>query len=325
MGSLVAQLRFVAIAIGTLALHFALLSSLSATTGAASSASPTAQRDGAALQSSAPRKENTGKIHFEDRIAAIEQRTGARIGVAALDTGSGTRFEYRSEERFPMCSTFKFLAAAGVLKRVDERQEKLDRFVSYSARDILEYAPVTKAHLKDGGMTLGSLCAAAIEQSDNTAGNLLLDTIGGPAGLTKFARSIGDGTTRLDRKEPELNNAVAGDERDTTSAAEMCANVQKLVLGNVLSESSRRQLEDWLQHNETGTLMIRAGVPKTWTVGDKTGRCGNGATNDVAIIRPPGRVPVLVAIYSIGSTSSADDCAAILAEATRAVSEFLSP
>jgi beta-lactamase class A len=258
-------------------------------------------------------------------IAKIEQRTGAQIGVAALDTGNGKRLDYRSEERFPMCSTFKFLAAAAVLKRVDDGKEKLDRFVSYAASDILEYAPVTKAHLKDGGMTLGALCAAAIEQSDNTAGNLLLDTIGGPIGLTRFARSIGDETTRLDRKEPELNNVGPGDERDTTSSAAMCANMQRLLLGNVLSESSRHQLEDWLQHNETGALMIRAGVPKTWIVGDKTGRCGNGETNDVAIIRPPGRPPIAVAIYSIGSTSSsADDRAATLAETARTVVEFLS-
>jgi beta-lactamase class A len=106
----------------------------------------------------------------------------------------------------------------------------------------------------------------------------------------------------------------------------MRADMQRLLLGNVLSESSRHQLEDWLRHNETGTLMVRAGVPKTWTVGDKTGRCGNGATNDVAFIRPPGGAPILVAIYSIGSTSaSADDRAATVAEAARAVVEFLSP
>ena len=129
---------------------------------------------------------------FASRILSVEQRTGGRIGVAAVDTGSGKRFDYRSEERFPMCSTFKLLAAAAVLKQVDGRQEKLDRFVTYDAKEILEYAPVTKAHLKDGGMTLGALCAAAIEQSDNTAGNLLLDAIGGPVGLTKFVRSIGD-------------------------------------------------------------------------------------------------------------------------------------
>src|SRR6267378_7459582 len=182
---------------------------------------------------------------FANRILSIEERTGARIGVAALDTGSGKRLDYRSEERFPMCSTFKFLAAVAVLKRVDGGQEKLDRFVSYGAKDILEYAPVTKAHLKDGGMPLGALCAAAIEQSDNTAGNLLLDAIGGPVGLTNFARAIGDKVTRLDRKEPELNTAGPGDERDTTTPAAMLADMLQLVLGNTLSPSSRHQLEQW--------------------------------------------------------------------------------
>jgi len=122
-----------------------------------------------------------------DQIAAIEARLGGRIGVAGLDTGSGKRIDYRAEERFPLCSTFKFLAAAAVLKRVDEKKDKLDRFVSYDAKDILEYAPVTKAHLGNGGMTLDALCAAAIEQSDNTGGNLLLEAIGGPVGLTNFA------------------------------------------------------------------------------------------------------------------------------------------
>lgn len=295
-----AQLRFVAVASGTLALHFVLLLLLAASTPGSTS-------------------------DFANRVLSIEQRTGARIGVAALDTASGKRLEYRSKERFPMCSTFKLLAVAAVLKRVDAGQEKLDRFVSYDAKDILEYAPVTKAHLKNGGMTLGSLCAAAIAQSDNTAGNLLLDSIGGPVGLTNFARSISDKTTRLDRKEPELNSAIAGDERDTTSAAAMCENMQQLLLGNALSESSRHQLEDWLQHSETGALMIHAGVPKTWTVADKTGRCGNGATNDVAIIRAPGRAPILIAIYIIGSTSSADDHAATVAEVARSVAESFSP
>jgi beta-lactamase class A len=261
---------------------------------------------------------------FANRIAAIEARTGAGIGLAVLDTGSGKRLDYRSQERFPMCSTFKFLTAAAILKRVDQREKKLERFIRYDAKDILEYAPVTKAHLKNGGMTLGALCAAAIEQSDNTAANLLLDAIGGPAGLTNFARSLGDKMTRLDRKEPELNSAIAGDERDTTTPAAMCSDMQQLLLRDVLSESSRHQLEDWLQHNETGALMIRAAVPKTWIVGDKTGRGSNGATNDIAIVRPPGRAPILVAIYSIGSTSSADDRAATVAEAGRVIVEFVS-
>jgi beta-lactamase class A len=151
----------------------------------------------------------------------------------------------------------------------------------------------------------------------------LLDAIGGPVGLTNFARNLSDNVTRLDRKEPELNSAIPGDERDTTAPAAMCAGMQRLLLGDVLSESSRHQLEDWLQQNETGALLIRAGVPKTWTLGDKTGRCANGATNDVAIIRPSGGAPILVAIYSIGSTSSADDRAAIVAEAARVAVESL--
>ena len=221
-----------------------------------------------------------------------------------------------------MCSTFKFLAAAAVLKRVDEKKEKLERFVPYGAKEILEYAPVTKEHLKDGGMTLGALCAAAIEQSDNTAGNLLLNAIGGPAGLTNFVRTLGDRVTRLDRIEPELNSAIPGDERDTTTPAAICSDMQRL-LGDALSETSRRQLEDWLQHNETGGEMIRAGVPKNWIIGDKTGRGSNGATNDIAIMRPPGRAPILLTIYSVGSTATPNDRAAAVAEVAKIVAESM--
>jgi len=256
-----------------------------------------------------------------DQIAAIEARLGGRIGVAGLDTGNGKRIDYRAEERFALCSTFKFLAAAAVLKRVDEKKEKLDRFVSYDAKDILEYAPVMKAHLKDGGMTLGGLCAAAIEQSDNTAGNLLLEAIGGPAGLTNFARDLGDRVTRLDRKEPELNSAIPGDERDTTTPASILADVRQLLIGNPLSASSRQQLEAWLRANETGAAMIRAGIPTNWIVGDKTGRGANGATNDIAIVHPPDRAPILLAIYCVGTSASANDRAAAVAEAAKVMAE----
>jgi beta-lactamase class A len=267
-----------------------------------------------------------GENDATSRIAAIETRIGGRIGVAALDTSTSKRLDYRQDERFPMCSTFKFLAAAAVLKRVDEKKEKLDRFVAFGANDILEYAPVTKGHLKEGGMTLGALCEAAIEQSDNTAGNLLLDAIGEPAALTDFARTLGDQITRLDRKEPDLNSAIPGDERDTTTPAAICLDLQQLLVATVLSESSRHQLEDWLQHNETGALMIRAGVPKIWKVGDKTGRGANGATNDIAIIRPPGRAPILLAIYSVGSTAPANDRDAAIAEVAKIAAEsFTSP
>src|SRR5438093_3259308 len=238
-----------------------------------------------------------------------------------MDTCTGKRLDYRSEERFPMCSTFKFLAAAAVLKRVDEGKENLERFIRYSSQDLLEYAPVTKAHLKDGGMTLRALCAAAIEQSDNTAGNLLLDVIGGPAGLTNFVRTLGDQVTHLDRIEPELNSAIPGDERDTTTPAAISSDMHSLLLGDALSEASHRQLDDWLQRNQTGGPMIRAGVPKTWSVGDKTGRGSNGATNDIAVMRPPGRAPILLAIYSVGSTAPANDREAVIAEAAKIVAE----
>jgi beta-lactamase class A len=265
----------------------------------------------------------SGENDAAARITAIETRIGGRIGVAAVDTSNDKHLDYRAEERFPMCSTFKFLAAAAVLKRVDEKKEKLERFVPYNAKDILEYAPVTKEHLNEGGMTLGALCEAAIEQSDNTAGNLLLNAIGGPAGLTNFVRGLGDRVTRLDRIEPELNSAIPGDERDTTTPAAISSDMQRLLLGDALSEASRRKLDDWLQRNETGGSMIRAGVPKTWSVGDKTGRGANGATNDIAIMRPPGRAPILLAIYSVGSTATANDRAAAIAEVTKVVAEFL--
>src|SRR5262249_13108055 len=232
-------------------------------------------------------------------------------------------FDYRSEERFPMCSTFKFLAAAAVLKRVDEKRDRLDRFVPYGPADILEYAPLTKEHLKEGGMTLGALCEAAIEQSDNTAGNLLLDAIGGPSGLTDFARTLGDRVTRLDRKEPELNNAIPGDDRDTTSPRSMLGDMARLLTGDVLSESSRRQLEEWLRGNKTGAAMLRAGIPGNWIIGDKTGRGANGATNDIPIIRPPGRAPILLVIYCVGSTSNVNDRERVIAEAAKIVAESL--
>jgi len=172
-------------------------------------------------------------------------------------------------------------------------------------------------------MSLGALCRAAIEQSDNTAGNLLCDAIDGPVGLTNFARSLGDQVTRLDRKEPELNSAITGDDRDTTTPAAMQADLLQLLTSDALSQSSRHQLEEWLQGNTTGASMIRAGVPPKWKVGDKTGRCGNGATNDVAILRPPDRAPILVAIYTIGSSAPSNARDTVVANVVKSVSEAL--
>lgn len=257
----------------------------------------------------------------EKRIAALETRLGGRLGVAALDSGRSRRLEHRASERFPMCSTFKFLAAAAVLHRVDEKQEQLTRFIPYTKADLLEYAPITKEHVTEGGMTLADLCAAAVDYSDNTAANLLLQTIGGPEGLTRYARSLGDQQTRLDRLEPDLNGAVPGDERDTTTPAAMVANLRALLLGDALSQQSRQWLDGWLAENKTGGEMIRAGLPNDWKVGDKTGRGGNGSTNDIAIIRPPGKPPILLAIYFVGSTASPKARQAAIADVARIVAE----
>lgn len=219
-----------------------------------------------------------------------------------------------------MCSTFKLLAAAAVLQRVDRKEENLDRFVRYTQTDILEYAPVTKQHVAEGGMKLGALCEAAIEQSDNTAGNLLLQTIGGPTGLTKFARSLGDQVTRLDRVEPDLNIPLKeGDERDTTSAAAMCVDLVRILTTDSLSEKSRELLQDWLLNSETGANLIRAGVPKDWRVGDKTGRSGKGATNDVAVLYPANGTRVFIAIYTVVSSGSEEKRSEIVANVAREV------
>jgi beta-lactamase class A len=254
-----------------------------------------------------------------DSFKALENRIGGHIGIAAFDSNTGRRIDYRADDRFPMCSTFKLLAAAAVLKRVDQGKEKLDRFVTYTKADLLEYAPVTRRHVGEGGMTLGTLCEAAIEQSDNTAGNLLLRVIGGPGGLTNFARSIGDKVTRLDRTEPALNNFSPGDQRDTTSPRAMQQDLVKLLTTDVLSVRSRSQLEAWLVGNQTGSAMIRAAVPAGFKVGDKTGRSGDGTMNDVAIIRPPSRRPIFIAVYSRGTIASVDKRASVVADAARTV------
>ena len=245
------------------------------------------------------------------------EKPDSRLGVAAVDLQTGARSTNRPNERFRLCSTFKFLAAAAVLKKVDDGKEQLDRFVPYGKEDLLEYAPVTRTHVNEGGMKLGALCAAALEQSDNTAGNLLLRAIGGPAGLTKFLRSIGDSVTRCDRFEPELNLGGPGDERDTTTPTAMVENLQRLLTGPVLSEKSRAQLQDWLAANTTGDGMIRAGVPADWKVGDKTGRSGDGAVNDIAILQPLARAPILLAIYSFQPNEKNDERNRTIAEATR--------
>jgi beta-lactamase class A len=256
-------------------------------------------------------------------FAKIESDSGGRLGVAVLDTLTQARAAHRADERFPMCSTFKLLAAAAVLTRVDAGKERLDRRIRFEAGDVVVYSPITKERTGGDGMSLAELCEAAMIVSDNTAGNVLLATLGGPAGLTAYARSLGDAVTRLDRVEPDLSEAVAGDPRDTTSPAAMLANLHTLVLGNALAASSKDQLTRWLRGNKTGDTRLRAGLPNGWRVGDKTGSGEHGTTNDVGIIWPPERAPVLVSIYLTGTSAGAEQRNATLAAVGRAVASAL--
>ncbi|HEX4231316.1 MAG TPA: class A beta-lactamase [Bryobacteraceae bacterium] len=238
---------------------------------------------------------------FERRLIQLEEKSGGRLGVAVLDTATGVQAGYRRDERFPMCSTVKLLAVAAVLLRTDRGEEQLDRIVHFAKSDIVPYSPVTETRAGDRGISIKELCVAAMTLSDNTANNLVLATIGGPKGLTAFARTIGDDKTRLDRIEPELNQSLPGDPRDTTTPLAMLSDLRTLALGNVLSESSKAQLAEWLIANTTGDTRLRAGLPSGWKVGDKTGTGKRGTANDVAIAWPPGGAPILVSVYLTGA------------------------
>lgn len=244
-----------------------------------------------------------------DRIAAVETRIGGRIGVAFRDP-TGVFLGHRADALFPMCSTFKALAAAAILARVEAGTESLDRRIAYGAADLESYGPVTRAALETAGgtraeMSLDDLCAAAVVWSDNTAANLMLCALGGPAALTAWLRGQGDAVTRLDRTEPTLNTALPGDPRDTTSPAAITATLERCLLGDALTRPNRARLEAWMVACETGKTKLRAGLPPAWPVGDKTGSGDNNTANVVAIIRPPGRAPILAGIYMTGSDASA--------------------
>ena len=230
-----------------------------------------------------------------DALAALEARSGGRLGVFALDTSSGRSLAHRADERFLMCSTTKLAAVAAVLARVDAASERLDRRVPYTAPDIaVGYSPETKAHLSEGGMTLEGLCRAAIVHSDNGAANLIFASLGGPDAVTRFVRGLGDEASRFDRTEPSLNRPDG--ERDTTTPRAFAGLTRTLLLGGALGPASRARLDGWMVACETGFKRIRAGVPEGWTVGDKTGTAGPVA-DDVALLRPPGRAPIVVAAY----------------------------
>jgi beta-lactamase class A len=251
----------------------------------------------------------------------IERRTGGRLGVVAIDIKTGRRIAYKSGEQFLMCSTFKLPLVAHILKRVDSGEEKLERLISFSHADLLDYPPVTSKRVTEKQMSIRDLSTAVLRYSDNTAANLLLKTQGGPAGLTAFLRSIGDQKTRLDRSEPELNTPMA--DFDTTTPEAIAETVRKLVLGDVLLPSNRTLLTEWLVSNEVSNARFRAGVPDGWKVADRGGSGKDGVTNDIGVLYGPKGQTIILTAFTSGSTKPRREIEAALAEVAKLVTAEL--
>lgn len=255
-----------------------------------------------------------------ERLAAIRSRLGGRLGVHWYDTQTGRRIGFDDDSRYAMASTFKMLLAAAVLSKVDRGELALAKKLPFGEKDMLPTAPVSLKFLPDGAIPVEDACQAIVEVSDNTAANLLLKEIGGPEAFTKFARRIGDDTTRLDRIELDLNSNLPGDLRDTTTPKAMVASMEQVLLKDTLSPTSRAMLTEWMISATPGLQRIRAGLPSGWKAGDKTGTGRNGAVNDLAILWPLGRKPILVAIYLSESKKPNDDLVAAHAEIARELS-----
>ncbi|MEU8179686.1 class A beta-lactamase [Micromonospora sp. NPDC049044] len=244
----------------------------------------------------------------------LEKRFGARLGVYAVDTGTGRTVEHRADERFAYASTWKALAAAEVLD--DTTDAELDRVVRYSGADLVAHSPITEKHVAEG-MSLRALSDAAVRYSDNTAGNLLLRHLGGPQGFQRRLRAVGDPVTEPARYETILNEATPGDRRDTSTARALAGDLRAYTLGDALTPADRDVLRGWLRGNTTGAALVRAGVPAGWVVGDKTGTGGYGTRNDIAVIWPPDRAPIVLAVLSSRDEKDATPDDALIAEATR--------
>lgn len=259
---------------------------------------------------------------IQQKLADLEKNTGGRLGVALINTADNSQILYRGNERFPLCSTSKVMAAAAVLKQSESDSTVLTQRINIKKTDLVNYNPITEKHVGTG-MTLAELSAAALQYSDNTAMNKLISHLGGPDKVTKFARSIGDKTFRLDRTEPTLNTAIPGDKRDTTSPLAMANSLRSLTLAKALGEAQRAQLVEWLKGNTTGAQSIRAGLPETWTVGDKTGSGDYGTTNDIAVIWPQNHAPLILVTYFTQPEQAAKARKDVLASAARIVTEGL--
>ncbi|WP_412100388.1 class A beta-lactamase [Micromonospora ureilytica] len=265
---------------------------------------PTSDRTATATASTA--------AHPSLEFRRLEERFDARLGVYAIDTDTGRTVRYRADERFAYTSTFKALAAAEVLDETTDAE--LDRVVRYSADDLVTYSPITEQHVAEG-MTLRAIADAAVRYSDNTAGNLMLRQLGGPQKFEKELREVGDKVTDPARYETELNEARPGDRRDTSTAAALAEDLRAYAVGDALEPADRDVLNGWLKGNTTGGELIRAGVPDGWVVGDKTGAGGYGTRNDIAVIWPPNRAPIVLAVLSSRDQKDADYDDALIAQA----------
>ncbi len=259
----------------------------------------------------------------ERTLKAIHKRIGGRLGVHILDSQSGRRIAYDDNSRYAMASTFKLMLAAALLWQVDKNAFTLEHELPISRDDLLTTSPDVEAKLKTGAtsMTVRDLCAAIVVSSDNAAANVLLKGIGGPAGFTTFMRSIGDEKTRLDRTEPDLNANLPGDPRDTTTPRAMVDSMLRVFTQDLITVRSRALLIDWMSNARTGLERVRAGIPKSWQVGDKSGTGMSGAVNDLALAWPPERRPILIAVYMSDSKLALKDLAAAHAEIGRLVAE----
>lgn len=256
-------------------------------------------------------------------LMRLEKRSRGRLGVAILDTGTGRLTGHRLDERFAMCSTCKALIVAFTLHRVDRGDERLDRRIFFTERDLVVPFKSTKPHLADG-MTIEELCAAAAIVSDSTAANLLMANFGGPTALTAYIRMLGDQVTRVDRLELELNIVKPGETHDTTSPRAMAATLQKIVLGDALSAASRRRLTDWMiGSQDAAARRLRVGLPAEWRIANKPGTWDGIATNDIGVIFPPRRDPIVVTAYLGEAPGATQEQEAILADVARIVSEHI--
>ncbi|GIN18287.1 beta-lactamase [Shouchella clausii] len=258
----------------------------------------------------------TGEAVFK----ALEEEYAARLGVFALDTGTGQTVSYRSDERFTYASAHKPLAVAVLLQQ--KSIEELEQLITYSADDLVNYNPITENHVETG-MTLRELSDASIRYSDNTAANFIFDEIGGPEGFKEGLRAIGDTVTEPERIEPELNHVEPGEIQDTSTPEALAKSLQEFALGKALPADKQELLIDWLIGNTTGDALIRAGVPEGWEVGDKTGAGSYGTRNDIAILWPPEKEPIILAVLSSKDEKDAEYDDELIAKATEEVINLL--